>query len=254
MPPILCDSFADGSVARIRLNRPKGNILDREMVGAIRAELENLSNRRGLRLLVFEGVGAHFSFGASVEEHLPGTVEQMLPEFHALFRDLEALGVPTAAVVRGQCLGGGFELATWCGRVFAGPTATFAVPEVQLAVFPPMAALALSWRVSGAAATELVVTGHRLDAEEAVRIGVADLLAEDPLEACLLWFENRLSKLSPAGLSTAWRAVRAPLQRGLEQQLPELEALYFEGMTHPDSLEGLTAFLERRPPVWEHTS
>ena len=207
MASILVDSPVD-SVVRIRLSRPKANILDRAMGSEIRAELQALADSPGLRLLIFEGEGPHFSFGASVEEHLPGRYEQMIPEFHALFRDIEATGIATAAVVRGQCLGGGFELATWCGRVFVDETATFAVPEVQLAVFPPIAALVLHWRIGGNRASDLILTGRRVEAEQAVAMGLADKLAEDPLQACLDWYEKRLSKLSPAGLSAAWRASR----------------------------------------------
>ena len=103
-----------------------------------------------LKLLVFEGEGAHFSFGASVEEHLPEHIGRVLPGFHRSSGELEALGIPTAAVVRGQCLGGGFELAVWCGMVFCDSSARFGVPEIKLGVFPPVAAVALPWRMPGA--------------------------------------------------------------------------------------------------------
>lgn len=244
------ETLAQGGLVRLVLDRPKANLLDGEMIRALRTAIADLQDHGGLRLLVFEGAGDHFCFGASVQEHLPGQFEQMLSEFHGLFRDLEVLGVPTAAVVRGQCLGGGFELATWCGRVFADPTATFALPEVKLAVFPPIGALALGWRVGGAHATDLVLTGRPVPAREALALGVCDAVDDDPMAACLAWYETRLAGLSPAGLRGAWRAVRAPLARGLRDHLRDLEALYAEGMTHPDSLEGLNAFLERRRPTW----
>jgi len=244
------ETLEEGAVVRILLDRPKANILDAEMIAALRGLLAELQDRAGLRLLIFEGAGRHFSFGASVEEHLPDRFQAMLRDFHGFFRDLEVLGVPTAAVVRGQCLGGGFELATWCGRVFADETATFALPEVKLAVFPPIGALALSWRVGGSQATDLVLTGRPVPAREALELGVCDAVSDDPLGACLAWYETRLQNLSPTGLRNAWRAVRAPLRRGLRDHLGELEAFYAEGMDHPDPLEGLTAFLERRRPTW----
>ena len=96
----------DGAVERFVLNRPKANVLDAEMVGAIRAHVATLAGRTGLKLLVFEGEGKHFCFGASVAEHVKAEAPAMLAGFHAMFREIEALSVPTAAIVRGQCLGG----------------------------------------------------------------------------------------------------------------------------------------------------
>ena len=149
--PIRCGAERSGEIQRIVLDRPKANVLDLEMITAIRARLVELAKDPGpLKLLVFEGAGEHFSFGASVQEHLPDRVGKLLPAFHGLFRDLEALGTPTAAVVRGQCLGGAFELALWCGVVFGEASARFGVPETRLGVFPPVAAIALPWRVTGA--------------------------------------------------------------------------------------------------------
>src|SRR6266542_6125275 len=165
-----------GELARIVLDRPKANILDAEMLGAIRERIAALSADPGaVKLLVFEGAGAHFTFGASVEEHLPGRVEALLRQFHGLYADLEILSIPTAAVVRGQCLGGGFELALWCGYVVCEPSARLAVPEIKLGVFPPIAALALPWRVTGARSTQMILSGESLAGEEAARCGIADL-------------------------------------------------------------------------------
>ncbi|MBT3222613.1 MAG: cyclohexa-1,5-dienecarbonyl-CoA hydratase, partial [Proteobacteria bacterium] len=115
--PIKTKTERDGAVERIILAQPKGNILDAVMLAALREKVLSLASRPEVKLLVFEGEGKHFSFGASVEEHMPESVGEMLSSFHGLFRDIESIGIPTAAVVRGQCLGGGFELATWCGWV-----------------------------------------------------------------------------------------------------------------------------------------
>ena len=241
----------EGAIERIVLAQPKANVLERAMVEAIRGHLADLRRRGGVRLVVFEGEGRHFSFGAAVEEHLPEHVEEMLPSFHGLFHDLEALGVPTAAIVRGQCLGGGAELATWCGRVFATPTARIGFPEVVLGVFPPIAALALHWRTGGRMATELVVSGEVLGAVDAHAAGLVDEVAVDPEAALKRWYSERFEGRSPHALRHAWRAARAPLVRALEIDLPALEYQYLdELMAHPDPSEGLHAFLESRPPRW----
>ncbi len=252
MDSLRIETLEGGTVERIVLNRPKANILDEKMVAAIREHLAGVSARPALRLLLFEGEGRHFSFGASVAEHLPDKVDSMLPGFHELFRELERTSIPTAALVRGQCLGGGAELATWCGRVFATPDARIGFPEIQLGVFPPIAALALRWRVGGRQATELVITGAALRADAAHDAGLVDEVCDDPEAAWRGWYAAHLKERSAAALRAAWRAARRPLQRGLDEELPVLERLYLEElMAHPDPTEGLTAFLERRAPQWQ---
>jgi len=246
------ESHHDGQVAVLRMNHGKGNVLDATLVSALRSAFAELSAPQ-LKLVVFASKGRHFSFGASVEEHLPDRVADMLGGFHALFRELEDLGVPTCALVSGACLGGGFELATWCGRVFATPTAKLGVPEVTLGVFPPIAALGLHWRTGGNTATELVTTGRQLDGQQAVALGVADECVEDLDAAWRAWFDTHLAPLSAPAVRFAWRASRRPMKRALHDDLPELERLYLDDlMACADPVEGLSAFLERRTPTWSH--
>ncbi len=245
-------SLYDGQIEHLLLDNGKGNILDAGLLTAIRQHLYTLG-RPQLKLLIFEGAGKHFSFGASVPEHLPVQVEVMLPGFHALFRELEDVGVPTLALVRGACLGGGFELATWCGRVLVSPSANLGVPEVTLGVFPPIAAMGLRWRLGGNRASELVVTGRSVGAEEAVAIGLAEDCSEDLEAAWRGWFETHLLPRSAVAVRFAWRASRAPVRQALREELPELERLYLEElMACQDPVEGLTAFIERRKPDWSH--
>jgi cyclohexa-1,5-dienecarbonyl-CoA hydratase len=252
--PIRCASERSGEIQRILLDRPKGNVLDLAMISAIRSRLRELAENPGpLKLVVFEGAGDHFSFGASVQEHLPGKVRELLPAFHGLFRDLEELSAPTAAVVRGQCLGGAFELAIWCGVVFAEPSARFGVPEIRLGVFPPVAAIALPWRVSGSRATQMILSGDTFGAQGAQARGLVDGCNDDAEAALQRWFEEHLADKSAVTLRAAWRASRRRLAVALADDLPVLEKQYLEDlMSRRDPVEGLTAFLERRPPVWSN--
>jgi len=251
--PIRYSAERSGQLQRIVLDRPKGNVLDLEMLGAVRARISEIAAAPGpLKLLVFEGAGDHFSFGASVDEHLPKSVRRLLPEFHGLFRDLEALSVPTASIVRGQCLGGALELALWCGVIFCEPSARLGLPEIRLGVFPPLAAIALPWRVPGAKATQLILSGEVYGARGAAEWGLVDRCVEDAEAALQAWFEERLAGKSAVAVRAAWRAARRPIARALALDLPELERLYLEDlMAHGDPVEGLTAFLERRQPVWK---
>jgi cyclohexa-1,5-dienecarbonyl-CoA hydratase len=252
--PIRCTTEHSGQLERIVLDRPKANILDCEMLAAIRERIARLAEAPGAsKLLVFEGAGGNFSFGASVEEHLPDRVTGLLRQFHRLFLDLERLSIPTAAVVRGQCLGGGFELALWCGYVVCEPSARFGVPETKLGVFPPMAALALPWRVTGARSTQMILSGESLAGEEAARCGIADLCTDDAEAALQEWFRMRLAPKSAVALRAAWRASRRLLADSLKNDIWSLEKYYLTDlMSHQDPVEGLSAFLEHRPPVWTH--
>jgi len=251
---IRVDRPCDGTVLHITLDRPKANILDAAMIGAISQALDEHVTGETC-LVVFEGAGDHFCFGASVEEHQADRAGDMLATFHGLFRKLADLAVPTAAVVRGQCLGGGLELASWCTWIIATATARLGQPEIKLAVFPPMASLLLPWRVGGGAALDLCVSGRSVTAEEALAMGLVSVVTEDPEAWWRDKVEAELGRTSATSLRYAERAVRLDLLERMERQLPELERLYLdELMTTLDANEGITAFLERRAPNFTNTA
>ena len=111
----------DGAIWHLRLATPKANILDMDKVERLDTLFRLAAAERDLKAVLIEGEGPHFSFGASVEEHLPGRFETMIPGFHRLFESILDAEVATLAAVRGQCLGGGLELVAFCNRVFGFP-------------------------------------------------------------------------------------------------------------------------------------
>jgi cyclohexa-1,5-dienecarbonyl-CoA hydratase len=242
-----------GAVLRLLLAAPKANILDAEMIAALTRAFREAGDRPDLKCVIVEGEGPHFSFGASVPEHLPGAVESMLPRFHDLFRTMFDAGIFTIAAVRGQCLGGGLELAMACNRVLAAPGAKLGQPEIRLGVLAPVASVLLAERTGRPCAEDLCLTGRIVDAEEALRIGLADGIAEDPGEAALAWAREHLLAKSAAALRHALRAVRTPLLRRFDEDLRRVEAIYLEDlMKTADAEEGLRAFLEKRDPKWSN--
>ena len=247
---VLRSSPMDGHVLRLTLNAPKANVIDRAMVASLSAALrEDVS--ASTRLIVFEGAGDHFSFGASVPEHQADTVATLLEEFHGLFRQLAEVSVPTCAVIRGQCLGGGLELASWCTWMVATPDARLGQPEIQLAVFPPMASLLLPWRAGGRAALDLCVSGRSVTADEALALGVINVVTDEPDAWWQKLVERRLSPMSAAALRHAERAARRDIVGKLRDELPALETQFIDELmkTH-DANEGITAFMERRRPIY----
>jgi len=243
----------DGALLRLRLARPKANIVDAAMIAALHTALDAHRASAGLRGVLIDAEGTHFSFGASVEEHLAEQCAAMLASLHALVMTLFEFPLPVLVAVRGQCLGGGLEVALAGGPIFAHPAAQFGQPEIKLGVFAPAASCLLPWRVSAAAAEDLLWSGRSIDGPAAMALGLVQALADDPEAAELAWFDEYLAPRSAAALACAVNAVRAPRARELRLRLAEVEHLYLDRLmkTH-DANEGLAAFLARRPPAWEH--
>lgn len=250
--PLKVELEKDGGLLRLRLNRPKANIVDAAMIAALRSALDRHLSGARLRAVLLEAEGPHFSFGASVEEHLPGSCAAMLRELHALILRLVASPVPVLVAVRGQCLGGGLEVAAAGHRIFAAPGATLGQPEIKLGVFAPAASCLLPERIGRSRAEDLLFSGRGIGAEEAHGIGLVDALADDPSQAALAYFEEHLAKRSAGSLRFAVRAARFDFVERVRLKLAEVERQYLEGLmaTH-DAVEGLTAFIAKRPPVWE---
>lgn len=253
---IKCEQLFDAAVCKIVLNSPKANILEAAMLREISAALEDLSTRKDMKLLVFEGEGRHFSFGASVQEHTKDKAAMMLKGFHAVFFQLVKMAVPTMAVVRGQCLGGGMELALFCNFIVADRTAMFGQPEIVLGVFPPPASVMLPRKVGQSYADDLALTGRSIDASEAHRIGLVTLLAgegQDAWELAAEWISKHVLPKSAECLRIANRAVRCDFFRQILEDLPRVEGLYLKDLMESwDANEGITAFLEKRKPEWKN--
>lgn len=242
----------DGRVLRVLLAGGKGNVLDRQALEELREILREAVSKRRLRALIVDHEGEHFSFGASVEEHLPDEVRGMLTEFHTLARELLLADVPLLAAVRGQCLGGGLELAGLCDRIFAAPGARFGQPELRLGVFAPIGSLLLPRLVGPVHAADLLLTGRSVDAREAERMGLVAEVVDDPSESALAWAGEHLLPKSAEALRFATRAARFSWAGSFLAYLSRLESVYLdELMSTNDAHEGLRAFLEKRKPRWE---
>jgi len=246
------DWTSDGRVARIVLAAPEANVLDRAMVedlDAIVAQVE----RREPHAIVLTADGPHFSYGASIQEHLPDAIAGALERASNLLRRIARLPAPTIAAVRGQCLGGGFELVLACDLIVAEGDAQLGLPEIKLGVFPPAASALLPIRIGAAQAAMLTITGATWSGAEAKRRGlVARVAAAGALESELQsWLRSDFVERSAAGLRHAAQAIRRPIVHALEHELPEIDRLYLDQlMRGPNADEGIRAFLEKRKPRW----
>ncbi|MDX1595006.1 MAG: cyclohexa-1,5-dienecarbonyl-CoA hydratase, partial [Gammaproteobacteria bacterium] len=243
----------DGRLLRLRLARPKANIVDAAMIAALDAALAEARDDSALKGVLLDHQGPHFSFGASVEEHLPGQCADMLRGLHALVRRMVEFPVPILVAVRGQCLGGGLEVAAAGHLMFVAPDASLGQPEIRIGVFAPAASCLLPERVARVHAEDLLFSGRAVDGAEAARIGLANAAADDPEAAALDYFTKHLASHSASSLRFAVTAAHAGAASRIKARLDEVEALYLEGLmaTH-DATEGLRAFIEKRPANWEN--
>lgn len=250
------EKLFNGAVRKIVLNAPKANVLEAAMLEEINAVLDSMIKDKDVKLIVFEGEGKHFSFGASVPEHTKDKAAMMLKAFHGMFYRLVNLAVPTMAVVRGQCLGGGMELALFCNFIVADQTAYFGQPEIVLGVFPPPASVMLSRKVGQAHADDIALTGRSISAEDGYRIGMVNMLVKDGVDAwdeASAWIEQHIMPKSASSLRFGNMAVRMDFFRAIRDDLPKMEELYLSQLMESfDANEGIGAFLEKRKPEWKN--
>ena len=247
------DRTHDGQIARITLATPKANILDRATMVELMKALHILGGYDNLKAIVLDSEGPHFSFGASIEEHLPGEIRQTLILLRSLLDSLSMAKAPTIAAVRGQCLGGGFELVLSCDLIIADETAHFALPEIKLGVFPPAGAALLPVRIGASRSSEMVITGNAWNASTAQAAGLVHRIAPaGKLDVSLNeWLDSGFLPRSAVALRCAALAARRPVVRALKNDLPGLEHMYLDQlMSHPDAIEGIRAFMEKRQPQW----
>ncbi len=232
----------------------RGNLLSLDLIRACGEVLHRLASERGIKWLTIEGSGGEFSYGARIQEHTPDMMPAVLPETHRLFKRVLAFPAPTAALVEGRCLGGGFELALACDDIIATDAARFGFPEIRLAAFPPAAAALLPLRVGASRASRAIVTGQTQGADYWHAAGLISVVGAQAslLDAAGDWFDTHLAPHSAVALTHAAAAARLTVRAQAEPALDRAERDYLSGLlSTKDAREGVTAFLEKRAPKWE---
>lgn len=250
--PLKVWSEQEGRLLRLRLARPKANIVDAAMIAALDAALAKAQGDGSMRAVLLDHEGPHFSFGASVQEHMPDSFKGMLAALHQLVMRMVAYPVPILVAIKGQCLGGGLEVAASGHLLFAAPDAKFGQPEIVLGVFAPAASCLLPERMQRGMAEDLLYSGRSIDAAEALRTGLVNTVTDDPEAAALAWFDAHVARHSAASLRFAVAASRLDMVERVRAKLASLERMYIDGlMSTRDAVEGLTAFLDKRAAHWE---
>lgn len=243
----------DGQVDEIVIGPPPANIVSAALMEELSARIEASNADPHKKLIVIRGDGKHFSFGAAVEEHTADRIADMLPTFHGMIRRVLTSAVPTLAGVTGLCLGGGFELALACSMIFCDRSAAFAVPEIQLGVFPPPACLLLPFKCGESASRRIILTGEKVPAEDAIRLGFVDTVVEKGQleEAWTAFAEEHVLPRSASSIRIANEAAMTAIASFYDDNIGRVEELYLDKlMSTKDANEGIASFMEKRAPAW----
>jgi len=244
---------ADG-IATITLDRPPLNVLNIPMMAELNTVLESVCGDTDVAAIVIRANGKAFCVGVDVADHTAEKTGEMIGLFHGIFRKLASTDALTIAVVKGAALGGGCEVATFCDIVLASDRAKFGQPEVQVGVFPPVAACVFPGQIGIKKAIELTAVGATIKADEAHRIGLVNQVwPVDEFDASVEEYLAQINKLSRPVVRMAKRATAMVSRGQILSHLERVEKLYLDDlMKLSDAHEGITAFLEKRQPVWKH--
>ncbi len=242
-------------VARLTIARPPLNVMDIPTITEMNSALEGIEDDDDVMFLVISGEGEKaFSVGVDIKDHTPEKIPAMLEEFHKVFRTLRAWDKLSIAAVRGHALGGGCELATACDFVIASEGASFAQPEIDVGCYPPVAAAMFPRLTGSKRAFDLVLTGRRITAAEALSAGLVSRVVEgDAVEEAVEELLETLEAKSRSVLRLAKKALRAGADWEFSIALSKTEDIYLNELAETEDIgEGVKAFVEKRRPEWRH--
>jgi len=244
-------------VARVTIDREeRRNALSWPLVRELRRAVAQAKDDDEVRVVVLTGAGTKaFCAGADLDDM---AADARFSELHdgrgelaGLFRDLYALGKPSIARVRGFALAGGFGLALACDLVVAADDAVFGTPEVALGLWPHMITVPLIRSMTPKRALELMLTGRRVDAEEAQRIGfVTRVVPAAEIDAAVDELAASLAARSPLTLRQGLGSFYAVWDQDVETSLRLLHPLLTVTASSEDAAEGIAAFTEKRAAEW----
>jgi len=240
-------------VANVTLSNGPQNIIDFAMMDELTQAIGELEAALAISTILLTGSGANFSSGVDIPSHTPEKVGTMLSKFHEAIRRLACTSKVTIAVVRGNCLGGGAELALMCDIVLTAEDAKWGFPEIKLGCYPPVACTALAAVVGQKRAAELVLTGRTFNGQGAEQMGIANRSVQTAeLDGAANEVLRELATLSPAALAHAKRALYAWDAMHFEKGLDRAEKLYLNELIQTeDAQEGIRAWIEKRSPRWQ---
>ena len=250
----------EADVARITLNRPEvRNAFDEVLIEELTTALERIERDARPRLLILQAAGSSFSAGADLN-WMRRTADASWDENFAdakrlgqLMQTLDQLALPTLAQIQGAALGGGVGLIAACDIAVAADTAFFAFSEVKLGLIPAVISPYVVAAIGARAARRYFLTGERITADEARRIGlVHEIVAPERLEKRIAELAEMLLANAPQAVRMAKQLLRVPRRVAIDNGLiEELARRTAEQRASAEGKEGVSAFLEKRKPDWQ---
>jgi len=244
----------DGPVARLTLNRPEHNLLDASMLRELADGIGLVSENASIKLIVLDAAGKVFSGGVDIGEYTAERAFSMLDAFHAACIAMVEAPQPVLVIVDGPAIGGGAELIAYGDLVLATPRARFALPEITIGMFPPLASTMFPHIIGPKRALELVLTGEAITAERARDLGLVNrLVPEAQLQTAVNELIGKITAQSGAVLGMAKKAVLGGMGMSLRDALHNSMSIFLNELYRlEDSQEGLRALLEKRKPQWKN--
>ncbi len=242
-------------VGVVQFNRPKAlNALNQEMMDEIIDALETFDADADIGCMIVTGNERAFAAGADIKQMAEATPVDMLDSpFIDYWDRLRRINKPVVAAVSGYALGGGCEFAMACDMIVASESAQFGQPEINIGVMPGAGGTQRLTRAVGKAlAMEMVLTGRRLSADEAVQHGLANRVV--PVETYLdeaIKFATQIAEQAPIAARMAKEAVNAAFETSLQEGLSYERRLFYLLFSTEDQKEGMEAFINKRPPKWQ---
>ena len=247
---------SDG-VATLTINRPEmRNALSWEVISGFRQRIAEAKQDESVRVVVITGAGDRaFCAGADLSgmraDASHAELHDARGQLAELFSELWALGKPTIAKVRGYCLAGGFGLALSCDLVVASDDAKFGTPEINVGLWPYMITVPLCRSMQPKKALELMMTGRRIDAEEANKLGIlTDLVPVEELDARVDDLAGSIGSASPSVMRLGRDSFYDVWDMSAAESLRVLHPGLTVGSGLEDAAEGISAFMEKREPKW----
>jgi enoyl-CoA hydratase/carnithine racemase len=245
-------------VAILTLNRPKVmNSFNFALLRALKEQIENMRYRMDIRVIIITGAGDKaFCAGADLKERVtmdPLQVKEFIYTIRNLFTSIEFLNKPVITAINGIALGGGTELALASDIRIAAENASMGLTETRLAIIPGAGGTQRLPRLVGKGkAKELIFTGRRVDAEEALEMGLVNQICENNglLDECRK-MAAMICETGPVAIEQAKYAINYGVETDIQTGLAIESNAYWVCIPTDDRLEGLAAFREKRKPVYK---
>jgi cyclohexa-1,5-dienecarbonyl-CoA hydratase len=247
-------SRTEGAVVRLTLHRPEHNLLNEAMLRELAHGIEWFAQMPAVKLIILDASGKVFSAGVDIGEYTAERAFSMLDAFHSACIAMVEAPQPVLVIVDGAAIGGGAELVAYGDLVVATPRARFALPEITIGMFPPLASTMFPHIVGPKRALELVLTGEAISAERARELGLVNrLVPEAQLQSALNELIGKITAQSGAVLGMAKKAVLGGMGLSLRDALRTSMNIFLNELYRlEDSQEGLRALLEKRKPQWKN--